>query len=175
MKIIIKGFFLIMDNIAKKLGKWILIPGTDVGYFYVYQFKYKGKQVTLEDGTIINKGDELVELHLNNKKYKNVSNSVREIFKIFDSEMEKLATAFVEDKRFANVKGIYGRTLLFGVAKKRGFEVSEIESSSMSKFIKIWDSLIKYAYEAKNQKLKFREPKQIWISKEKFIKVNMKI
>ncbi|TCT14683.1 hypothetical protein EDC18_105165 [Natranaerovirga pectinivora] len=174
MRKFLRKVFVILDNIVRKLGKWELIPNTRLEYFYLSKHRYKGKDKILEDGSIIKKGDEVIEMHVNNSKMEELGSRLKEIFKALDEELRLLAIALEENEKYKNVKGLWARTVLYPITEKRGFETQEIKGTYMFGFLKIWDNLIKYAFEQKEGKIKLRDPKEIWISKTGLIKINLK-
>lgn len=168
MKKLLKRFFNYIEKIYIKRHNWELVPGTEYGCVYIDILKHKGKDVSLSDGTIIKKGDTVVEVHINNKKMKDVS--VRMVLKIFNSELKAMAKALRDNSEYADIKGVFGRTVLYPLNKKLGFEVFEITSKRMKLFIKLWDNLIKIAFSTRNKgKFIVREPKETWISREDLI------
>jgi deoxyadenosine/deoxycytidine kinase len=168
MKRLLQRFFNRIEKIYRKKNNWTLIPNTEYGFVYIDRFEYKGKDKLLSDGTVITKGDLVAEMHINNKEVK--EGSFKMVFKIFNSEFKAMAEAVSNDNEYSQIKAIFGRTVLYPITKKMGFEVFDIEKKSLKIFLKIWDNLIKLVF-SKSKKGKFivREPKEIWISKEKLI------
>lgn len=172
IKLILKLFFDILDFIYSKIDNLQPIPNSKDNTFYYSIQKYKGKNFQLVDGTIIQHGDCIIELHINNKNSDLFGNEIKSILKSYNTEMKLLAKALVNHPKLSEVKFIYARTLFYPIVNKKGFEIREIDNKILKKFLKIWDNLIKYAYEDSKHKIKFREAKEIWISSEKFIKQN---
>jgi hypothetical protein len=162
-----------IDYIARKMGKWKMIPQTQIQYFY-YDIQIQKHEKVLEDGSCIGQGDHIMEIHLNNKKMQEVGSDLKKIFKALDLELKALSNALDQLEEFKKVKAIYARTVLYPITEKRGFEVHEVEASSMRGFLRIWDNVIKYAYEQEGHKIKLREPKEIWISRDKLLSCHLK-
>ena len=64
----------------------------------------------------IKKGDTVVEVHVNNKEMKDVS--VRMVLKVFNAEFLAMAKALRDDPEYADIKGFFGRTVLYPLNKK---------------------------------------------------------
>lgn len=164
MKKLLKRFFNYMEKVYIKKNNWKLIPNTEYGYIYIDVLKHKGKDVLLSDGTIIKKGDQVAEVHINNKKMKEVS--IRMVLKVFNSELAAMANAVKNNTEYADLKGLFGRTVLYPINKKLGFEVLEVRSKPLKLFLRIWDNLIKLVFSTSNKgKFIMREPKEVWMSR----------
>lgn len=172
MKKMLKKFFILMDKLNRKVNHIEPIPNTMDNVILLHKQKYKGKKIILEDGTIIQKGDMVIEIHVNNFTIHEVGNNIREIIRVFDRELKALAESMSKNGELSEIKGLFGRTVLYPITSRRGFEEKEIKSNLMINFLRVWDNLIKYAYEndSPNNKIKFREPKEIWISHNKLKK-----
>jgi hypothetical protein len=103
--------------------------------FRVRVTKYKGRQIILSDGTIINKNDKLIKIHLHNvrllKEMKDISNEykrARYIYSRVRESMPQLATYILNHNDCDNIKGIIGITMLNKGTKRLGFEVYPIKN-----------------------------------------------
>lgn len=168
MKKLLKKFFTHMNKRYIKTHNLIFIPDSEYNYIYLDIDKYKGKTVTLSDGTIIKKGDIVAEIHVNNDSVDDIP--VRKVIKVFYSETLTMARQLKYNEDFKDIKALFGRTVLAPLTKRLGFEVFEIKSGYMKRFIRIWDNLIKIVFSSrKKDKVKFREPKEVWMSREALI------
>lgn len=162
-------FFNYMEKRAIKKHNWTFVPGSEYNCVYVDTMRYKGKDIQLYDGTVIRDGDLIAEAHINSKEMHD--KDVRMVMKILNSEFKAFGYALRDHEDFKEISGLFGRTVLYPINQRLGFEVHEIRSFWMKLFLKIWDNLIKVAF-SKPKKGKFivREPKEVWISKEALIK-----
>ncbi|MCT4543365.1 MAG: hypothetical protein N4A63_07470 [Vallitalea sp.] len=161
MKKLLKKFFSYMEKSYVKKHNLILVPGTEYGYVYIDIHNYKGEDVTLSDGTIVTKGDTVAEIHINNSRIEEVS--IKKVIKVFTSEMHAMARTLKNNDEYKDIKAVYGRTVLYPLTKRLGFDTFEVKTKRT--FIKIWDNLIRVAFSSsKNDKKMFREPKEVWIS-----------
>lgn len=168
MRKLLKKFFTYMNNRYIKTHNLIFIPGSKYNYVYIEIAKYKGKTIELSDNTVIKKGDIVAEIHVNNDSVDEID--VRSVIKVYHSEVLAMAKQLKENDDYKDIKAVWGRTVLAPLTKRLGFEVFDIETGYMKRFIKIWDNLIKIAFTSKDDKVKFREPKEVWISRDAIIK-----
>ncbi|WP_342068348.1 YkoP family protein [Virgibacillus chiguensis] len=106
--------------------------------------KYKGAKMVLSDGTVIEKDDLLVKIHLHNvkllKKLSEQSNDMKRAVIIYHSvkkAMPSLATYIENHAEQERVKGIIGITNLSKGGKKLGFE----EKALQNKFYRIFKKI----------------------------------
>jgi len=97
--------------------------------------RYKGKRITLSDGTIINKNDMLLKIHLHNvdllRKMQGCSD-IRKALIIYKSVKESLPfiSSYLQSHEYAHkVKGLIGITMLYKGCHKLGFESFTIQNS----------------------------------------------
>lgn len=146
------------------------VEGSSNQWFYLESKTYKGKEFQLEDGTRINKGDRIAEIHINNERVTEHLGSFRFIFKVLEEECRAIAYA-INQGDYQEVVAFAGITLLYPFAEKKGFEVRPITNRIKALQLGLWESLIKYSLEKKKSKFKLRKPFEIWISKEKIQKI----
>ncbi|WP_163538843.1 hypothetical protein [Gracilibacillus sp. YIM 98692] len=92
--------------------------------------KYKGERIILQDGTVIQKNDILLKIHLHNvrllKKFEESDSDVKKAYIIYYHVRESLPelVRFLQSEGYVDqVKGIIGITMLHKGCKKLGFEV----------------------------------------------------
>ncbi|MFU0791213.1 YkoP family protein [Virgibacillus proomii] len=97
--------------------------------------KYKGRKVTLSDGTEINKNDLLLKIHLHNIKIlgqiQDYDSEVRRALAIYKTVQESLPEIahYIQIKGYTNeIKGLIGITMLHKGCKKLGFEIYSIHN-----------------------------------------------
>lgn len=169
IKKLIRWYINIADKKFHKKNGLVIIPGCKNELFYINTHSYEGNERKLSDGVVINKGDIIMEIHMNNQKVDEV-NDIKAIMKAMKEAMVALADVFVNDERFNKATAVYGNTLLYPIASRFGFEVIEIEKESYSKGVNLWENIIKYAYSEKGKKLDNRVSKEIWFSRDSLIK-----
>ncbi|WP_017727920.1 YkoP family protein [Halalkalibacterium ligniniphilum] len=115
--------------------------------FRVRLTSYMGRNVTLADGTQINKHDTLVKIHLHNVKLlnelKHTGNDFKKgklIYKYVQKSLPDIATYIQEHPDSSRIKGIIGITLLNRATERLGFESVSI-SHPVYKWFK-WASLL---------------------------------
>lgn len=96
---------------------------------------YKGREVTLSDGTRIQKNDKLLKIHLHNvkllKEMKDIRNDTRRALYVYNRVKESLpflAIFIANHKQTENIKGIIGITMLKKGSKRLGFEIFPIKN-----------------------------------------------
>lgn len=104
-------------------------PDRKDGVFRVRLTRYKGKDVELSDGIIINKNDLLLKIHLHNvrlvQEFSNIKNELskgRAIFIQVLQSMPHLTTFILNHPEEAKIKGIIGITLINKGFAPLGFE-----------------------------------------------------
>ncbi|PAV31040.1 hypothetical protein CIL05_04860 [Virgibacillus profundi] len=104
--------------------------------FRVRLTRYKGVKVVLTDGTVIDKNDLLIKIHLHNVRMINELQSINSEIKraVFVYHMVKRAlprlAAYIKDHQKNNeIKGIIGITTLYKGANRLGLEVFPIKNS----------------------------------------------
>lgn len=169
---IIKRLLDTIEKRAIKKNNWIEISNTKHHYFYIDVMTYKGKELSLADGTIIRHGDKVGELHLNNNNMPEVSNirSLKLFSRALDDEIVSLSRELHKDE-FCQLKAFFGRTILFNILRKKGFEIIDIRNKRLKWFLIFWDSLIKKVYsKSSNNSRKIRKPKEVWITRETLLR-----
>ncbi len=103
--------------------------------FRVRLTKYKGKNVTLSDGTVIRKNDVLVKIHLHNvallKKLLPVASDVKRgrlIYRAVERSLPELARYVANHPNSDQIKGIVGITTMNRGCERLGFEIVDISS-----------------------------------------------
>jgi len=138
--------------------------------------RYKGPTRVLNDGSEVNTGDTIIELHLNNAWFKGrrklnlrASQSPREILGCFEQDLRLLAQQVVNGK-FEGVAALHGSTLLHAGAKRLGFQVDELPDSLWKKGARFYMAGLMQIYhlragEAPKRREKPLELKEVWLSR----------
>lgn len=97
--------------------------------------RYKGRNVTLSDGTQINKNDILVKIHLHNVRLltemQHIKNDIKRgrfIFQSMRKSLPNLVSYVQNHPKSEEIKGIIGITTLNKGANRLGFEAVPISS-----------------------------------------------
>ncbi|OPJ62235.1 YkoP family protein [Clostridium oryzae] len=158
-----------IDNLIVRLCGWTHIPYTTTNFLYISKHRYKGKTLQLKNSTIINKGDIVIEIHIDNKNLKNINTtSYVNLVRSFKSEINVLKKCFTEQQNFKNVKAVYGISAFFHITSRCGFETMEIQNPIRRIFTSIWENLLRHVLKTSKNKLRknFVISKECWISKD---------
>lgn len=97
--------------------------------------RYKGRKITLSDGTVINKNDMLLKIHLHNVnllgQIQGFDTKIRRALMIYKKVQESLPliVRYIQLHEYADeIKGLIGITMLSKGCKKLGFETFTIQN-----------------------------------------------
>ncbi|MGY0693546.1 YkoP family protein [Virgibacillus sp. FSP13] len=103
--------------------------------FRVRLTRYKGKSAVLSDGTIINKNDLLIKIHLHNVKMLRDLNQINSemkrgvyVYHMIKRSLPRLANFVRMHQKTNEIKGIIGITTLYRGADQLGFEIYPISN-----------------------------------------------
>lgn len=166
LKNIVKKLMTAIDRLTVRSSGFRTIEGSESGCVYIDLQTYKGPDKELKDGSIILSGDRVGEVHMNNQVMNAMGEmSLASAVRTFGHELDLLAGNL--DGDYSQLKAIYGRSQIYAILRRIGFEIHEIESKRMRLFLSYWDSIYKWAFSAgRNNKFKRREPKEVWMSRE---------
>lgn len=109
--------------------------------------RYKGYRIVLSDGTVINKNDLLIKIHLHNVKILRRTFGIKSeikkaiiTYKLVKQSLPYLATYVQEHVNNEEIKGVIGITVLNRGTEKLGFEKHPIKN----RFYKKIKQLIQY-------------------------------
>ncbi|MGF7060313.1 YkoP family protein [Brassicibacter mesophilus] len=167
MNKLFKALFIKIDKTIVKLNGWEYIPNSTKKMIYINPHTYKDEDLKLADGTIIIKGDQVAELHIDNLKVGKIKNDLSTLYSILEEELYDLSQAISNIDKYRDIKAYYGVTLLYPIASRKGFTIIEIRDKSKKIFIRIWENILKLSYGKSKAKTNkgFRIPKECWISK----------
>ncbi len=170
MNRIISSFLYKIDSTIVKGAGWKHIPHSNTNFMYISQYKYRGPQIKLTDGTVISKGDWIAELHLDNKGLKALDTSYTSLIRLLKSELLALRNCLMEEQ-YSNIRAVFGITVFYEIAARQGFTVLDI-SSTIKRFLwSLWENILRLAFQRKNRKpgKRFVLSKECWISKEQVL------
>ncbi|TCT15975.1 hypothetical protein EDD68_1359 [Melghiribacillus thermohalophilus] len=154
--------------------------GPKKNVFRVRLTRYKGKPVTLSDGTSIQKNDLLVKVHLHNVRLLNelqsIENEVRRgliIHQLVKDSLPGVASYISRHRRRNEIKGIIGITMLSKGIKRLGFEAYSIDHP-LYKIVKSTALILIYFLSLSSPSIDHLKncpnPKYLFMSKDMLIK-----
>lgn len=106
---------------------------TDAPLLHYRQRPYQGEEVKLDDGSVLSKGDSVLELHFDNRRLYEIGASAKSTLHIaiqmirgVEQQLPALASRIAEEPNLANVKALYGVSMINRGAEKLGFIVQEL-------------------------------------------------
>lgn len=138
--------------------------------------RYKGRRIIMGDGTVINKNDVLLKIHLHNvkvlKQIQGYDSDVRRAIIIFKSVQESLpalARYIQGNYNSDKIKGLIGITMLYKGCNKLGFETHLIKNR-FYKIFKIAALLPIHLLSSKSLNKEIPEPRYLFMTKEELYK-----
>ncbi|SDJ82712.1 YkoP family protein [Sediminibacillus albus] len=169
------------DPIYFQCTRLTYIDDPDRGFKNIFRVRltsYQGKPITLSDGTVINKHDKLIKIHLHNIRLINETKDIqgevrkaRHIYKTVQASLPGLADFLRAHKHHQQIKGVIGITVLnHKLCRRLGFETFAISNFIYRwfKFI-IFISINKLAKDPSAQGKGKQEPKYLFMSKENLL------
>lgn len=160
-----------LDSAIVKIAGWKHIPCSSSNFMYISPYRYKGPTILLKDGTVINKGDWIAELHLDNKGLKALDTSYVNLIRLLRGELKALKSCLVYEP-YSNIKAVFGITVFYEIAARQGFTVIDISNTGKRFFGSLWENILRTAFQKRNKKArkKFIVSKECWISREQISK-----
>jgi len=155
------------DGFIVKKNKWETIPNSEIELFYIVPQIYNGKTIKLEDGIIIQTGDKIAEIHINNRIMREYS-QYGKIMGDFKKELFCLANEAKYNSNYLNIKAYYGVTILYPLAKRMHFSVIDLDKSIKTYLLYKWDVFLKKVFSVNGNKDN-RKSKKCWLSKKTLI------
>lgn len=177
-----RGYLLLLwsflDPIYFKCTRLTYLPKTQSSrnIFRVRLTTYKGRNITLSDGTKINKNDLLIKIHLHNVRLlkeleseKSELKKAKIIYRYVQNSLPALELYIRKHKKSTQLKGIIGITCLKQGCERLGFEVFDIWNpiyrwSKWLTFLPI--TLLSHNNTSKRQLLK-HQPSYLFMSRQK--------
>ncbi|GGE32280.1 hypothetical protein GCM10011391_08680 [Pullulanibacillus camelliae] len=101
---------------------------------------YKGSPLTLSDGTVIRKGDRVLELHFNNElllhtalQTKNTVHMITTLLHMMKATFNRMQT-YIAMPKYQEAKALYGISLFHRGAKQFGFDVLDLPQGGNTAF-----------------------------------------
>lgn len=169
-----RNFFIRFEKLFSKFNRWIHIPMSQHNMLLVDIKKYKGRTFKLKDGTVIKKGDQIGEFHIDNLQVLDLDNSFKNVNSLLVDELNSVCLACKEDDRFKNIKAFYCFTVLYPLIGRKGFEIYEMKKNAVTYFLGLWDSTLKNVFSSNKNFRKVRKPRKCWVSTSKLLTLNYK-
>jgi hypothetical protein len=158
------------------------IPGSNEQLLLFCFHPYAGKErIRLEDGTVIEPGEPVAELHLSNIRVTQIAAEPSErtmewrLLGLLKAEFTILAEACVDGKISDQVKAFYGVNVLVAGARRLGFTLVPIPKGWNRLWLGFWESLLRLVYYSFKTKKKAAlqrtmDPFEVWISRPELIR-----
>lgn len=141
---------------------------------------HRGHPVTLDDGTVINPGDSLIELHLNNVWFLHQNKTINSPAKMlwqsnlaFSEDLKYLAGQIKEGKLASEIKALHAITTFHQASLRLGFTVMELPDTLWKRLTQFYLAGLRQAYYPQGaRRLARTKPlavREVWMSKGKLI------
>jgi hypothetical protein len=148
-----------------------------IGNYNIFRIRltrYKGRKVVLSDGTIINKNDLLIKIHLHNvrilREMQSKERTVKplSLYKAVYNSMPALAYYVLQHQHGNQIKGIIGITLIEKGYDRLGFESFSFSSNMYTwiKRISLYPIHLLSSSKSSSKKNKVPMPRYIFMSKD---------
>ncbi|MCJ8011663.1 polysaccharide deacetylase family protein [Paenibacillus sp. KQZ6P-2] len=143
-KLVIVKLWLIWETIFHKAFRLKTVNPHDPFLHYRLR-KYRGQTIELKNGIMLQKGDQVVELHFDNEKlfYFGVRSrsSVHiaiQMIRSMEKELPPLAHLVMEDSGARNAKALYGVSMINRGPQQFGFQVIDLKDGLVSKSTRLY-------------------------------------
>ena len=160
------------ENLAHHVWPVTDIPGAPYGTIQVRLMPYRGTPLTLRDGTKIERGTLISELHCNNRiVFDLVSRGTANPYRAAREDLRALARWMADADMAAEVRACYGFTMLAAAAERLGFSLRECEPGMRRKFNRVFMTglLLIYTRDGLARLNKGRTlnsyPQEVWMSR----------
>ena len=138
--------------------------------------KYKGPTKVLDNGSKVEAGDTIMEVHLNNDWFRkrrelelSAAQSPREFLGRFAEDLRFLAQQ-MDSGKFDDVTALHGDTILHVAARRLGFEIKELPNSLWNRGARFYMAGLMQVYHLRGGRVsglkeKTWELKEIWLSR----------
>ena len=166
----------VVDKCLRTISRSRPVRVDNTGIIRFNLHRYKGPTRVLNDGSEIKIGDTIIELHLNNARFKrrrnlylSASQSPRGFLGCFAQDLRILAHQ-ISSGIFGDIVALHGNTLLYVAARRLGFQVDELPDSLWKKGARFYMAGLMLAYHLRvsgvpGLREKHWELKEVWFSK----------
>ena len=147
---------------------------------YIRPMTYKGHTIQLDDGTVIEKGDRVLQLHFNNRLLietafhsTNTMQMITSLLRLMKATLKRIGEK-VNDEKYASIKGFYGVSLMHRGATQFGFTVIEMPKGFDRSYQRFYLRMLMAIMhpngrERLKQKTDLLTPKIVAVSREHFL------
>lgn len=134
-----------IDKTISRYMKFIELPGgRELVRFELRA--YSGEKRILRDGSILEKGTDIIWIHTNNRKMAEIDGSFREVAGNFVYELKSLLEEIKTNDKYRNVAAVMTVSALYPIMKRMNFDISEYKGGKYSKGKKMWMNLLLAAW-----------------------------
>ncbi len=152
------------------------LPADDGGVVRIGVERYRGRQLTLSDGTSVRAGDPVGTIHFNNEAvaaiHKRTANPIRAgilILRAFEDSLETLAGLVKTCSPYREVKAFTATTIFYHGVERLGFEIFPPRSALFGRVVAAYErSLLARLHPlgaSRARRKRFAEVRVIWISR----------
>lgn len=172
----IRTLWPVVDKCLRTISQSKPVRTDDTGIIRYDLHRYKGPTKALNDGSEIETGDTIIELHLSNAWFKrrrnlylSASQSPREFLGCFAQDLgilaQQISTGIIGD-----IAALHGNTLLYVAARRLGFQVDDLPDSLWKKAARFYMAGLMQAYHLRiggvsELREKHWELKEVWFSR----------
>lgn len=171
MKRLASIFLVPFEKTVTTLGGWKHIPNSSLDFMYLCPRKYRGKNITLKDGTIIKKGDIIAELHIDNLRIHKFDSSYANLLKLLKEELIAVKNS-LELKGYRDITAVHGITVFHNIAARQGFTVFDIKNPVTKYLGSFWENLLRVVFKKEKSKKKVRVSKHCWLSRKQIVNIS---
>ncbi|MDR0266829.1 polysaccharide deacetylase family protein [Paenibacillus sp.] len=132
-KLIVVKLWLLWESVFRKMFRIKTVNPLDPMLHYRVR-KYSGQSIELENGTMLQKGDKIVELHLDNEKLfrfgirsRSTVHLAIQMIRSMEKEFPTLAQQIIENPAARDAKALYGVTMVNRGPEKFGFQIIDLK------------------------------------------------
>lgn len=152
LKSIFRPIIILWEKIFERIANIKLVENSPYGLLRMAVHPYKGQPITLADGTRLNTGDHVIELHISNLVLAKgqvgdvkVANNIR-LLPLFREEMHNLAQLAIHGKLDPRAKVIWGVTMMGPGLRRLGFQLEPMDDNFHSRLLVMWMNFLKWVF-----------------------------
>ncbi len=158
LKLIIRPVIILWEKIFEQIANIKTVENSPYDLLRMTVHPYTGQPTTLADGTQLNRGDYVIELHISNLTLAKgkvgdvkVAGNIR-LLPLFREEMHNLAQLASQGKLDPRAKVIWGVTMMGPGLKRLGFELKPMEDLPNAGFLVLWMNFLKWVFSPSRSK-----------------------
>ncbi|NLI60515.1 MAG: hypothetical protein GX375_03690 [Clostridiales bacterium] len=179
-KSIIRPIVSCWEKLFSRIENIKVVENSPYGLLRMSVHPFKGQSIVLKDGTKIDSGDYIIELHISNLRLAKgevggikVASDIQ-LLPLFRQELNNLAELASQGKLDPRAKALWGVTMLGPGLRRLGFQLEAMKEGLGSRLIVMWMNFLKWVFSPSSSKAPSRnKPKrkgyQYWMSIEELI------